>query len=112
MCRAGVCLVAALVVVGFAPRTASQDQPPKGKGGPRPVHDPSTIVKEGDTYWLFATGRGVMSMKSKDLVSWEPGPAVFDAPPKWVAEVVPGNRGHFWAPDVIRQNDRYLLYYS
>jgi arabinan endo-1,5-alpha-L-arabinosidase len=76
------------------------------------VHDPSTIVKHGETYWLFATGRGVASWRSRDLVKWEPGPSVFDAPPKWVAEVVPGNRGHFWAPDVIHHNDRYLVYYS
>ena len=99
------------MVLAIAPRTASQDQPPKKQGG-RAVHDPSTIVKHGDTYWLFATGRGVSSLRSKDLVTWEAGPAVFDEPPKWVAEVVPGNRGHFWAPDVIRHDDRYLLYYS
>lgn len=108
--RRGAFAVLAVMVLGFAPRTASQSQPPKGKT--RAVHDPSTIVKHGDTYWLFATGRGVMSLKSKDLVKWEPGPAVFDAPPKWVADVVPGNRGHFWAPDVIRHSDKYLVYYS
>ena len=27
-------------------------------------------------------------------------------------DVVPGQRGHFWAPDVIQLNDRYLVYYS
>jgi arabinan endo-1,5-alpha-L-arabinosidase len=112
MHRIAVSILAVVMVGGFAPSSVSHGQPPKGKGGPRAVHDPSTIVKHGNTYWLFATGRGVMSLRSKDLVSWEPGPAVFDAPPKWVAEMVPGNRGHFWAPDVIRQNDRYLLYYS
>jgi arabinan endo-1,5-alpha-L-arabinosidase len=110
MRRIALGFLAVVMMVGFAPRTVSQGQPPKEKA--RAVHDPSTIVKHGETYWLFATGRGVMSLKSKDLVKWEPGPAVFDAPPKWVAEVVPGNRGHFWAPDVIHHNDRYLLYYS
>jgi arabinan endo-1,5-alpha-L-arabinosidase len=37
---------------------------------------------------------------------------LFDKPPSWVQEVVPGQRGHFWAPDVIRLGDRYLVYYS
>ncbi|HEX4646948.1 MAG TPA: hypothetical protein VH598_15200, partial [Verrucomicrobiae bacterium] len=38
------------------------------------IHDPSTIVKCGDEYWVFYTGRGVPSYHSKDLVNWQPGP--------------------------------------
>ncbi|TWU04928.1 hypothetical protein Pla52n_29730 [Stieleria varia] len=40
------------------------------------------------------------------------GPRVFADIPDWVTEVVPDQRGHFWAPDVIQLGDRYLLYYS
>lgn len=76
------------------------------------VHDPSTIVKCKDDYWLFSTGRGVASRRSKDLVKWQAGPRVFVSPPAWTSEAVPGNRGYFWAPDVIHLADRYLLYYS
>jgi arabinan endo-1,5-alpha-L-arabinosidase len=76
------------------------------------VHDPSTIVKEGDTYWFFGTGRGVNSYRSGDLVEWERGPAVFPELPDWITDVAPSQRGHFWAPDIIHQNGRYLLYYS
>jgi len=76
------------------------------------VHDPSTIVKCKDVYWLFATGRGIVSRRSEDLVHWRNGPPVFASPPAWTAEAVPGNRGRYWAPDVIRLGDRYLLYYS
>jgi arabinan endo-1,5-alpha-L-arabinosidase len=78
------------------------------------VHDPSTIVRCGEEYWLFHTGRGVPSYHSKDLVKWEAGPAVFTNPPSWVAQAVPRNRSgmDFWAPDVIRLGDRYLLYFS
>ena len=57
------------------------------------VHDPSTIVKCKDQYWVFYTGRGVPSYRSKDLVKWEAGPHVFDATPGWVAHAVPENRG-------------------
>ncbi len=76
------------------------------------IHDPSTIVKGEDEYWLFSTGRGVASWHSRDLVQWQAGPRVFVSPPAWTSEAVPGNRGYFWAPDVIHLADRYLLYYS
>lgn len=76
------------------------------------ARDPSTIVREGDRFWVFYTGRGVPSLHSKDLVTWENGPAVFEKPPAWIAEEVPENRGTYWAPDVMRVGDRYLLYYS
>lgn len=79
---------------------------------PLRVHDPSTIVRDGDRYWLFATGPGVASRHSKDLIHWEPGPPVFAEPPAWVTDVVPNHRGYFWAPDILRAGDRWLLYYS
>jgi arabinan endo-1,5-alpha-L-arabinosidase len=76
------------------------------------THDPSTIVRCKDEYWLFATGVGVHSWRSKDLRHWERGPNVFPTIPAWITEIVPDQRGHFWAPDVIHLNGRYLLYYS
>jgi arabinan endo-1,5-alpha-L-arabinosidase len=78
------------------------------------VHDPSTLIRCKNEFWVFATGRGVPSWHSKDLANWERGPSVFpsNAPP-WVAEAVPENRNlGYWAPDVIFLNGRYLLYYS
>ena len=77
------------------------------------VHDPSTIVKCKDEYWIFYTGRGIPSYHSRDLMTWEAGPPVFTNAPAWVAQVVPANRWmYYWAPDVIRLGDRYLLYYA
>jgi arabinan endo-1,5-alpha-L-arabinosidase len=78
------------------------------------VHDPSTIVQCNGEYWVFYTGRGVPSYHSKDLVTWERGPVVFTNAPAWVAATIPENRNgmNFWAPDVIHDGDRYLLYYS
>lgn len=76
------------------------------------VHDPSTVVKCGEDYWLFATGQGLRSWHSSDLDHWEPGPRVFEEPPSWVTDIVPTQRGHFWAPDIIHVGGRYLLYYS
>jgi arabinan endo-1,5-alpha-L-arabinosidase len=115
-----VWLPAALLAACSAVATVAQDKArpkqaePPGGGGNRPlsVHDPSTIVKHKGEYWTFATGRGVASLRSRDLVHWERGPAVFPEPPKWITDVVPTQRGHFWAPDVIHHDGRYLLYYS
>jgi arabinan endo-1,5-alpha-L-arabinosidase len=77
------------------------------------VHDPSTIIKCGDEFWVFYTGRGVPSYHSKDLVKWEPGPHVFTNAPAWTDQAVPAHRGaYFWAPDIIHQGGRYLLYYA
>jgi arabinan endo-1,5-alpha-L-arabinosidase len=76
------------------------------------IHDPSTIVRYKGEYWVFATGQGIVSRRSKDLVKWEAGPCVFSTPPAWTTKVVPGNKGYFWAPDVIHLEDQFLLYYS
>ena len=76
------------------------------------VHDPSSIVKCDGEYWFFSTGIGVSSWRSKDLRTWQRGPRAFPEIPHWVTDVVPGQRGHFWAPDVIHLDDRYFLYYS
>ncbi len=78
------------------------------------AHDPSSIVKQGDRYYLSSTGWGLRTKHSDDLVSWSEGAPVFarDAAPEWTGQVAPGFRGHYWAPDVVRHGDRYRLYYS
>jgi arabinan endo-1,5-alpha-L-arabinosidase len=37
---------------------------------------------------------------------------VFTNPPSWTTNTVHGFHGHFWAPDIIRLGDQYLLYYA
>jgi arabinan endo-1,5-alpha-L-arabinosidase len=77
------------------------------------TRDPSTVVRCKDEYWVFYTGRGVPSYHSKDLVKWERGPAVFKSAPKWIARIVPENRHlSYWAPDITKLGDHYLLYYA
>jgi arabinan endo-1,5-alpha-L-arabinosidase len=77
------------------------------------TRDPSDIVKCKNEYWVFYTGRGIPSYHSKDLVKWERGPAVFKTAPEWIAGIVPENRNlSYWAPDIMKLGDRYLLYYS
>ncbi len=77
------------------------------------TRDPSSIVKCKDEYWVFHTGHGIPTFHSKDLIKWERGPTVFKTAPEWIAKNVPENRGmSYWAPDIIKVGDRYLLYYS
>ncbi len=103
---------------------------------PGGIHDPSSIVKDGDTYWIFGTGDGIHCMYSKDMITWQDGPSPFSVSkydsngttivtgatyPSWIndyvhgAEDTQGNpvfHGGFWAPDIIYMNDKYYLYYS
>jgi arabinan endo-1,5-alpha-L-arabinosidase len=116
-----------LVVLAFSVRANAQSEAVKPSAPPSfPVlpleqsasrgvvtRDPSSIVKCKNEYWVFHTGRGVPTFRSKDLVKWERGPAVFQTAPEWIAKTVPENRNmSYWAPDIIKVGDRYLLYYS
>jgi len=81
-------------------------------GDPRPIHDPSTIIWCNNEYWLFATGRGIDSWHSGNLLSWRPGPPVFTDFPSWITQIDPTQHGNFWAPDIVFTNGQYRLYYA
>jgi autotransporter-associated beta strand protein/T5SS/PEP-CTERM-associated repeat protein len=95
-----------LLLVGPARRAPAQ------LTGEVAAHDPSSVVKEGPTYYYFATGPGIVSRESTDRTAWSAGPSVFGAPPAWTTQAVPGFGGFFWAPDVIYLNGQYYLYYA
>lgn len=79
------------------------------------THDPS-IAKDGNTYYVFATGRapggGQFPIRcSEDLVHWRMCGQVFDAIPQWVQQRSPGTRD-LWAPDISYSHGEYRLYYA
>ena len=76
------------------------------------IHDPSTIIKAGNVYYVFGTGHGIFTKSSPDLIHWTEGPHVFSTPPAWTTRFVPEFKDTFWAPDVIWVNGQYLLYYA
>lgn len=78
---------------------------------PISVHDP-VMIKDKDTWYLFATGMGVSVWSSKDMKSWKQEKPVFSEPPQWAREAVKGYRGHTWAPDISYHDGWYYLYYS
>ena len=108
------CLAAFLLSALFTlPLTAQAlREIPRGPGFPVRFHDPSTPVREGGEWWVFATGVGISSRSSKDLKTWKEGPAVFRDFPAWHKEVVPSQRGHLWAPEVVFYKGLYRIYYS
>jgi len=90
--------------------TAASPEPAGGKI-PR-FHDPSTPIRQGDKWYVFSTGNGILARTSTDLKTWTDGPPVFKEMPAWHREVVSDQKGHLWAPDIIKAGGRYLLYYS
>jgi len=96
-----------LSVVSFA-----QDTPNPLKGDIR-VHDP-VMIKAGDTYYVFHTGRGISIKTSKDKVNWKKGGSVFSQRnfPSWHKADIPNQDGNLWAPDIHYSHGKYYLYYS
>src|SRR4051812_42548653 len=74
------------------------------------AHDP-TIIKQGDTWWCFATGRGVRVKSSPDGLVWSPSAPLFDHELDWWKEYAPNNRDlDVWAPDVHEFAGRIWCY--
>src|SRR5579875_3279479 len=79
------------------------------------THDPS-IAKDGNTYYVFATGKapdgGQFPIRcSPDLHAWTMCGHVFDAIPAWIQQRSPGTK-ELWAPDVSFEHGEYRLYYA
>lgn len=75
------------------------------------VHDPVMAVS-GDTTYLFSTGNGISVFASTDRINWRVLDPVFKNAPQWAVDLIPGYKGHTWAPDIIYYEGRYHLFYS
>jgi arabinan endo-1,5-alpha-L-arabinosidase len=77
------------------------------------VHDPSTVVRFHGKFYVFSTGRGAPFYSSPDTVTWTREGSVFAAIPDAVHAAVPKNNGtDVWAPDIIRLDNQFYLYYA
>lgn len=85
-----------------------------GQRDPLKVHDPSTILAENGVYRFFATGMGVNVICEQKNGDWTKETSLFalESLPSWHRDVVPENRGHLWAPDIIKRGEEYFVYYS
>jgi arabinan endo-1,5-alpha-L-arabinosidase len=75
------------------------------------IHDP-VMAQEGATYYLFSTGPGITFYSSKDMKNWGLRGRIFPGEPAWAKTVARGFNGHIWAPDIIRHDGKYYLYYA
>lgn len=73
-------------------------------------HDP-VIVKEGDLYYCFSTHGFISS--SPDMKKWKLEGRVFNGKNfDWVNEYLPKNGGDLWAPELVKRNGKWRLYYA
>ena len=77
------------------------------------VHDP-VMIKDGNTYYVFHTGKGVSIKTSTDKITWKKAGNVFIASntPSWWKSDIPGHDGNLWAPDIHYSHGKYYLYYA
>jgi arabinan endo-1,5-alpha-L-arabinosidase len=76
------------------------------------VHDP-VMARQGDTYYVFCTGRRIPILKSTDMHSWQSAGRALNSIPAWAFTAVPAFTGSsVWAPDISFFNGKYHLYYS
>lgn len=81
------------------------------------THDPS-IFKDGDTYYTVSTdikvggqpAPAIQIRKSDDLITWEYVGTALESVPEDAYEWT--NANILWAPDLVKMNGKYHLYYS
>jgi arabinan endo-1,5-alpha-L-arabinosidase len=78
------------------------------------MHDPSTIIVHDGRYYAYGTGNGLPFSVSDDGWTWRRAGLVMSAVPggKPGPETLARGGNNTWAPDIIRLNDKYYLYYS
>lgn len=114
-------IIVALSLLLFA-RGAAQGQGVPGGAGAHggagiaplhgvPVHDP-VMIRQDSTYYVFCTGMGISVWSSPDRMHWHKESPVFPQPPAWAGQLVPGYRGHTWAPDISFYQGAYYLFYA
>ena len=75
------------------------------------AHDPS-IIKEGNTWWVFSTGAGIPVKYSSNGLNWIQGVPIFPKELTWWRTYAPTmGLNDVWAPDVHYFGGRYWCYY-
>lgn len=108
-------LTVAIIGIGCY-ATASSEVPAKKQNTPRetadlPMHDPVMAFDNG-RYWILSTGMGIDVHSSDDMKTWRREPSPLNPIPEWPLEYVPSYKGHTWAPDIVKHDGKWYMYYS
>lgn len=111
-------LLAAFVLTAISCILTAHGQQPRAlqlTGDYPGTHDPS-IGREGNMYYVFATGLapggGQFAIRcSENLTDWKLCGHVMDDIPAWIHQTSPGTKD-LWAPDISYFNGKYHLYYA
>jgi beta-xylosidase len=100
------------VLLATAGQAAAIADPPAYRNPVYAAHFPDpSIVRIGPEFWAAGTANAQSGlgpiMRSSDLVHWTPAGSIFENPPAWT-----DGSNRFWAPELARQGDAYLAYYS
>ncbi len=76
-----------------------------------PMHDPVMAFDNG-RFWIYSTGMGIDAHSSADMKIWRREPSILNPFPEWAVEYVPTYKGHTWAPDIVKHDGKWYLYYS
>jgi arabinan endo-1,5-alpha-L-arabinosidase len=93
------------------PAARAQDTAASWQTTTVPAHDP-VMIRQDSVYYTFFTGFGISVWSSVNRRDWRHEPPVFDKPPQWAVDAIPGFKGHIWAPDISFHNGKYYLYYA
>jgi arabinan endo-1,5-alpha-L-arabinosidase len=113
------CILAILLVQSFSAGAESPSEPRAFllEGDVVGTHDPS-IIKEADTWYLFATTTPDSKTTdqfpvrcSRDLVHWRACGYVFSEIPAWIKKESPKTK-ELWAPDISYFDGKFHLYYA
>jgi arabinan endo-1,5-alpha-L-arabinosidase len=104
-------MIARTLLILFLPMLPLAAQFGRDEAYPR-IHDPSTVMREGGDIWCLATGNGVNLLRQQADGRWKREVPLFREYPAWHQAEVPENKGHLWAPDIIRIGDKWFVYYS
>ncbi|KAI8824037.1 family 43 glycosyl hydrolase [Fimicolochytrium jonesii] len=74
------------------------------------VHDPS-MIKVGNTYYVFATAPGISIKTSTDRTNFVDAGVVFPNGAPW-CDTWTAEDKNLWAPDVSYAHGQFILYYS
>jgi arabinan endo-1,5-alpha-L-arabinosidase len=78
------------------------------------MHDPSTVIQADGKFYVYATGNGLPAFVSDDGWTWRRAGSVMQAVPggRPGPDVIARGGNNSWAPDIIRVDNRYYLYYA